>query len=60
MFCGLMRRTCSRIDVKVHGVITEILIQANQVPGLELNLISTENKHSVWRISMIYNMILHN
>lgn len=44
----------------VHGVNTDILIEANQVAGLELNLASTENEHSVGRIRMIYHMTLSN
>jgi hypothetical protein len=54
------KKTCSRIDVKVHGVNTEILIQAKHIPGLELNLVSTENENSVGRIRIIYYMISSN
>lgn len=53
-------KNCSKIDMKVHGVNMEILIQANQVPGLELNLSSTENGHYVGRIRIIYRIVSSN
>lgn len=54
------KKTCSEIDVKVHGVTTDILIHANQFSGLELNLVSTENELSVDRIRMIYHKLSSN
>jgi len=41
-------------------VTADILIQANQVPGLELKVVSTENETSIGRIRMIYHMMSSN